>query len=399
MDTSRRAVESYWRSKMIDSATSDEDKALRVIKYAVGKSGADFKREMQRNSVAIRQLIHHKGQPDPLKGDALNKSVRETAQEALSALFSGEDSSKLQPNEGLTQRIQGFGNMNFDHPSDDKKSFLDEVVGIGSATIKQGLNNLTQTQTQNKNNSTGTYKSPNLRRSLTNETSYNGSLPFAQLSTEVSGPWGLEVKTSQTDNSSGGLGPGSRYTGMKSREERLLGTIVTSGGIRLQPTRDALQVFLTEASKLDALGLSHALEAKLESHMWQICVRGLCVLEAILRKKDDDHFLMVASYFTENIDSVVKCSESPQASVREKANKAPFNVSSEASACPTWTVPSPTDAMECLTLPPLCTSGSTTMCRERVEKMSKKDTVCEKDVLELKRLERMHVKRMGKKLM
>ncbi|KAL8262654.1 hypothetical protein R6Q59_024003 [Mikania micrantha] len=78
---------------------------------------------------------------------------------------------------------------------------------------------------------------------------------------------------------------------------------------------------------------------------------------------------------------------------------APFNVSSEASACPTWTVASPTDAMECLTLPPLCTSGSTTMCRERVEKMSKKDTVCEKDVLELKRLERMHVKRIGKKLM
>ncbi|KAD5802455.1 hypothetical protein E3N88_13815 [Mikania micrantha] len=364
MDTSRRAVESYCRSKMIDSATSDEDKvtpvykleeicellrsshvsivkevsefifkrlqhkspivkqkALRVIKYAVGKSGADFKREMQRNSVAIRQLIHHKGHPDPLKGDALNKSVRETAQEALSALFSGEDSSKPPPNEGLTQRIQGFGNTNFDHPSDDKKSFLNEVVGIGSATIKQGLNNLTQTQTQNKNNGTGTYKSPNLRRSLTNETSYNGALPSTQLPTEVSGPWGQDVKTSQTDNSSGGSGPGSRYSGMKSREERLLETIATSGGIRLQPTRDAIQVFLTEASKLDALGLSHALEAKLESHMWQICVRGLCVLEAILRKKDDDPFLMVASYFTENIDSVVKCSESPQASVREKANK------------------------------------------------------------------------------
>ncbi|KAI3826761.1 hypothetical protein L1987_00814 [Smallanthus sonchifolius] len=366
MDTSRGAVESYWRSKMIDAATSDEDKvtpvykldeicellrsshvsivkevaeiifkrlqhkspivkqkALRVIKYAVGKSGADFKREMQRNSVAIRQLIHHKGQPDPLKGDALNKSVRETAQEALSGLFSGEDTSKPPPNEGLTQRIQGFGNTNFDPPSDDKKSFLNEVVGIGSATIKQGLNNLTQTQTPNKNNNTGAYRSPNLRRSLTNETSYSGTLPSARLSTEASGPWGQEVKTSQTDNSSGGSGSGSGscYSGVKSREERLLETIVTTGGIRLQPTRDALQVFLTEALKLDALAISHALEAKLQSHMWQVCVRGLCVLEAILRTKDDEHFLIVASYFAENIDAVVKCSESPQASVREKANK------------------------------------------------------------------------------
>ncbi|KAJ0623486.1 putative VHS domain, ENTH domain, AP-4 complex accessory subunit Tepsin [Helianthus annuus] len=374
MDKSRRAVESYWRSKTIDDATSDEDKvtpvykldeicellrsshvsivkevsqfifkrlqhkspllnrryiyqfapALRVIKYAVGKSGADFKREMQRNSAAIRELIHHRGHPDPLKGDALNKSVRETAQEALSALFSGEDTSKPPPNEGLAQRIQGFGNTNFDPPSNDKKSFLNEVVGIGSATIKQGLNNLTQTQTPNKNNNTGTYKSANLSRSFTsftNENSYSGSLPSARLSTEVSGPWGQEVKTSQMDNSSGGSGSGSHYVGVKSREERLLETIVTSGGIRLQPTRDALQVFLTEASKLDAFALSQALEAKLQSHMWQVCVRGLCVLEAILRKKDEEHFHVVASYFTENIDVVVKCSQSPQASAREKANK------------------------------------------------------------------------------
>lgn len=53
----------------------------------------------------------------------------------------------------------------------------------------------------------------------------------------------------------------------------------------------------------------------------QVCVRGLCVLEAMLRKKDDEHFLTVGSYFNENVDVVVKCTESPQASVREKANK------------------------------------------------------------------------------
>lgn len=239
-----------------------------MIKYSVGKSGADFKKEMQRNSVAIRQLIHHKGQPDPLKGDALNKSVRETAQEALSAIFSGEDSSKPPPKEGLTQRIQGFGNTNYEPPSDDNnKSFLSEVVGIGSATIKQGFNNLTQGQTVSKNNME-TYRSPNLRRSLTNETRYNGT--SERLPTDASGPWGQEVKSSQTNNT--GSGSGSSYSREKSREERLVETIVTSGGIRLQPTRDALQVFLTEASKLDALALSHVLEAKLQSHMWQVCM-------------------------------------------------------------------------------------------------------------------------------
>uniref|UniRef100_A0A5B7AGB5 VHS domain-containing protein n=1 Tax=Davidia involucrata TaxID=16924 RepID=A0A5B7AGB5_DAVIN len=50
-------------------------------------------------------------------------------------------------------------------------------------------------------------------------------------------------------------------------------------------------------------------------------MKAVCVLEAILRKKDDEHFLTVASYFNENKDDVVRCSESPQASLREKANK------------------------------------------------------------------------------
>ncbi|CAH1428545.1 unnamed protein product [Lactuca virosa] len=153
-------------------------------------------------SKAVRKLIHYKGQPDPLKGDALNKSVRETAQEALSAIFAGEDNSKPPPQEGLTQRIQGFGNTNFDVPSDDKKSFLSDMVGIGSATIKQGLNSLSQAQTHNKND-TGTYRGPNLRRSLTNESSYSDSKELSsqaalssRSSTNASGSWSQDLKTS-----------------------------------------------------------------------------------------------------------------------------------------------------------------------------------------------------------
>ena len=108
---------------------------------------------------SVRQLFHYMVLLDPLKGDALNKAVRDTAHEAISAIFSVDDFNK---------RIQGFGNINFEMPSDDKKSFLSEVVGIGSATIKQGLSSLTQAQSLKKND-TGSYKSPNLRRSLTND--------------------------------------------------------------------------------------------------------------------------------------------------------------------------------------------------------------------------------------
>lgn len=301
-----------------------KQKALRVIKYAVGKSGAEFRREMQRNSVAIRQLIHYKGQPDPLKGDALNKAVCETAQEALSALFSSEE-SKPAPTETLGGRIQGFGNTSYEMPSDDKKSFLSEVVGIGSATIKQGLNTLTQSPSLKKND-IGSYRSPNLQRSLTTEADYteryegisshNDSSRFSR--NAASGSWSQDLQESQTETTNADSGSSS---GEKTREERLLETIATSGGVRLQPTRDALMVFLLEASKLDALALTHAFESKLQSPSWQVRVKAICVLEAILRKKDDAHFGTMASYFNENKDVVVKCSESPQASLREKANK------------------------------------------------------------------------------
>ncbi|XP_057785921.1 protein MODIFIED TRANSPORT TO THE VACUOLE 1-like isoform X2 [Salvia miltiorrhiza] len=372
MEQSRRAVESYWRSKMIDVATSDEDKvtpvykleeicdllrsshisivkevsqfilrrldhkspivkqkALRVIKYAVGKSGAEFKREMQKNSVSVRQLIHYRGQPDPLKGDALNKAVRETAQETLSTLFSSDDSTAAPTESSLRSRIQGFGNTNYEMPSDDRKSFISEVVDIGSATIRQGFSNLKQSPSIRKSNDTGSYRSPNLERSLTRESDYSdryegiGSHAEYNSSSRFSknagnGSWDEEISTSQSETSNGD--PALTYS-QKTREEKLLETIVTSTGVRLQPTRDALHVFLVEASKLDAKSLAHAIEMKLRSPMWQVRMKAICILEALLRKKNDGHFSLIASYFDDNKDVVVQCSESPQASLREKATK------------------------------------------------------------------------------
>ncbi|TKY48198.1 VHS domain-containing protein [Spatholobus suberectus] len=380
MESSRRAVESYWRWRLIDSATSDEDKvtpvykleeicellrsshasivkelsefilkrldhkspivkhkALRLIKYAVGKCGAEFRREMQRHSVAIRQLLHYKGQLDPLKGDALNKAVRDTAQDAISAIFSADANNKPPPSApaaaDLNRRIQGFGNTNFQAPSQDKKSFLSEVVDIGSATIKQGLSALTQGHSSLIKNEagSGTHKAPyNLHGSSNAETELgNGYEPVAYRNetrstsglskNQSGGPWNQDTSVTRMEISNGKTD--ASYAESKTQEDRLLETVASSGGVRLQPTRDAIQVFLTEAAKLDAMALCHALERKLQSPMWQVRMKAVCVLESILRKKDDDHFSRMASYFTENNDLVLRCSESPQASLREKTNK------------------------------------------------------------------------------
>ncbi|XP_020226252.1 protein MODIFIED TRANSPORT TO THE VACUOLE 1 [Cajanus cajan] len=380
MESSRRAVESYWRWRLIDSATSDEDKvtpvykleeicellrsshpnivkelsefilkrfdnkspivkhkALRLIKYAVGKCGAEFRREMQRHSVAIRQLLHYKGQLDPMKGDALNKAVRDTAQEAIAAIFSSDENNKPPSSApaaaDLNRRIQGFGNTNFQAPPQGKKSFLSEVVDLGSATIKQGLSAFTQGHSSLIKNEAGTgnYDGPNLHSSFNAETEQRGDRyePVAyrretQTASGLSrnqsgGPWNQDTGPTRIEISNGKTD--ASYVESKTREDRLMETVASSGGVRLQPTREAIQVFLTEAAKLDAMALCHAIERKLQSPMWQVRVKAVCVLESILRKKDDDHFSCMASYFTENKDLVLRCSESPQASLREKANK------------------------------------------------------------------------------
>lgn len=248
----------------------------------VGKSGAEFRREMQRHSVAIRQLLHYKGQLDPLKGDALNKAVRDTAQEAVSSIFSEDNNSNYKPaapSQDLNRRIQGFGNTNYEAPSEDKKSFISEVVGIGSASIKQGLHNLTQGHSLMKNE-TGSYKSP-IQRSLTVELEHGDRyVPVAYRSetqssfelpkNQSSGTWNQDSRVAKMEISNGESS--GNYSENKTREDRLLETIVTSGGVRLQPSRDAIQAFLTEAAKLDSLALSHALELKLQSPIWQACL-------------------------------------------------------------------------------------------------------------------------------
>ncbi|KAL2332345.1 hypothetical protein Fmac_019926 [Flemingia macrophylla] len=379
-------MESYWRRRLIDSATSDEDKvtpvykleeicellrsshpnilkelselilkrlankspivkhkALRLIKYAVGKSGPEFRKEMQRQSVAIRQLLQYKGQLDPLKGDALNKAVRDTAQEAISVIFSAEENNKppsLAPaSADLNRRIEGFGNTNFQAPSQDKKSFLSEVVDLGSATIKQGLSAFTQGHSSLIRNEAGggNYDGPNPSlHSLFNsetepcgdryepnayrrETQTQTQNTYGLSRNQSGGPWNQDTGATRMEISNEKTG--ASYAESKTQEDRLMDTVASSGGVRLQPTREAIEVFLTEAAKLDAMALCQAIEQKLQSPIWQVRVKAVCVLESILRKKDDDHFSCMASYFTENKDMLLRCSESPQASLKEKANK------------------------------------------------------------------------------
>lgn len=357
-----RAVEAYRRTLLIDGVTSDNDsiapvykleeictlmrtssldivrelldrilkrldhkspivkqKALRLIKFAAGKAGLEFRREIQRQAPVIRNLLHHRGQPDALKGDALNKAVRETAQEALSAIFASSDKPSA---EEASKRMEGFGNTNYDSSTREvKKSMLDDVMGFGSSTIRQ-MSGLTSSGSSGNfgSSNSGSYRGPNLRRSLTErETKYNPS--DNQASTySLSSHETFESRGSKTESSGGGS---PRHEGRSlTQEDRLVDVITTPGGVRLQPSREAVQNFLTASAKLDGDRLGHALQSKLQAHAWQVRLKATCVVEAVLRQVDsNDVFQRMARMFEEDCGPIVENAQSPQASLKEKSRK------------------------------------------------------------------------------
>lgn len=328
-----RAVESYRRTLLIDGVTSDNDsvapvykleeictllrtssldivrevvdrilkrldnkspivkqKALRLIKFAAqGKAGSDFRREIQRQAPAIRNLLHHRGTPDALKGDALNKAVRETAQEALSAIFASTETKPPAESEASKRSMEGFGNTNYDSSSvKPKSSMLDDIIGFRSRSLSSsgGSGNY------------GSYRGPDLRSSsvIEKESKYSS----------------LEVQAQS--RSSGGEG---RSSVSASREDRLVDAITTPGGVRLQPSREAVQNFLTAAAELDVDRLFHALESKLQTHAWQVRLKATCVVEAIVRQGDG----RMAKMFADDCGAIVENAQSPQASLQEKSKK------------------------------------------------------------------------------
>jgi hypothetical protein len=86
------------------------------------------------------------------------------------------------------------------------------------------------------NDNGSTYRSPNLRRSLTTESERYGRYDPSEIQRESrassdasknapSGPWGPTSSSTPTDDTS------SSQPGIKTREERLLETIVTASGV------------------------------------------------------------------------------------------------------------------------------------------------------------------------
>ncbi|GAQ93018.1 VHS domain-containing protein [Klebsormidium nitens] len=362
-----------------------KQKALRLIKFASGRAGPDFKRDIQRHSGTIRGLFHYKGQPDPLKGDAPNKAVRDMAHETVQAMFSTEAPPSGGPAAYSHKKMEGFGSTGSRDPGADSGRGAG-FTGMISAGMKEletavmakgGLKDMV-------NSAVGQYTGRGSRKSFLsdendrgsfrppreNEGSYGGGggeswrggggRGYSGGSSGFGGEYGRSNGDYSRSNGSFGRGgsadvwtneradddgAGDDVSNAReiettssaaagSEEERLVEGITAPGGVRPAPTREALQSFMNSAATLDGRAIAGSLEGKLRSQRWQVRFRALCVIEALQRHEGGGGVAAVTEHFQAQPGAVTKNLDSPQASVREKAKKILVNFGLDNSAAP-----------------------------------------------------------------
>jgi hypothetical protein len=83
-------IEEQLCEKLEKNSTNIRLKTLRIIKSVCENGSPNFKRDMQRQTSGIRSCMQWKGPPHPTLGDAVNKMVRDAAQECINAVFDTE---------------------------------------------------------------------------------------------------------------------------------------------------------------------------------------------------------------------------------------------------------------------------------------------------------------------
>ncbi|DBA99312.1 hypothetical protein WJX82_003226 [Trebouxia sp. C0006] len=338
-----------------------KQKALRLIKHVSNRGSSEYRRAICKQAKEIRELTHYKGDPDPFKGDVLNQKVRDAAKETLDAIFQATDtnysSNSTKPT--LTDRIQGFGSTNSSEPAQSSTSSRGSysggfssssnnnsssnggggggMVGFGNPRFDSSSTN------KSSGNSTGVNKW--LPASVANKLDSLSMLPKDRaggLRFEGNHGYSSGEDSPQRHSSSntytrptlpqdpqrspltstpayGQTNPQARPSGRSGDEAHLVDDMCTPGGLRAQPDREDLRLFVENAASLNGTTVAELLQAKMESGSWQEVLRALCAVEAVISQGSSAACGEIAVHFQANADVVRSAMKSPQASVRQCA--------------------------------------------------------------------------------
>lgn len=296
LDLIQEIVEYTFR-RLRNRSPQVKHKVLRFIKYTVDRAGSEYRRELQSHSASIREFFTFQGYVDPIKGDALDKAIRDAAHEAIKAIYSSNVS--LAASKGIGRRIEGFGSGDF------SKSML----GFGSSFVG-GYKTADPDEVKR-----GSYGHSD-RNKYTNAVicKYNNG---REIHDNLDNRFHLQMPSGDSDHRNFRTQNGN----VASPEDRLVDIVTASGGVRIQPTRESLQSFMSTAKELDATKLASALKTKIRSPSWQVRLKAVCVLKAILHKMDANLLQIIEADEGAMQGCVQECLLSPQTTLRKKAEE------------------------------------------------------------------------------
>lgn len=314
-------------------------KALQIIRHVCDQGKPDFRRAVQKKSEVVKACTQYRGTPDPLKGDANNKAVRDEAEAAVKAIFSadsqtnaygmnaesgkkmqgfGSEASAAETSGGFSggashaysgsktyggsSHMVGFGNPNFDNSvKEDRVSMFKQTITNSLQALPRWPGGRTQT-TSNEPNQPSSYKAPTAHGMDTIDSSRSGSFGSG-------GPWRSQNElprktlTSQANES-------GEYEG------RLVSEFCMPGGPRVAPSPQALEEFCQKCKSLNALTLGQQIGQQLANGDWRVRLKALHVVEGLSQYGLDD----AVGYISDNCsESLFEAQVMPQC--RQKAQK------------------------------------------------------------------------------
>ncbi|WIA22382.1 hypothetical protein OEZ85_004689 [Tetradesmus obliquus] len=279
-------------------------KALRIIKHLCVKGCSQFQRCMQRNSSAVRELIHWRGEPDPFKGDVPNARVREFSKDVVEVLFNSAPITHTNNTLAAQGKIQGFGSGGPGEAA--ARSSSGHYGGIGSSGSNMGSGSYSGGF--RSSGSSGLAAAQQAASQLTHAAQQAlGEGPIAQglasAANAIGGllqPAGYGSRLNESGSYQDGGSDGFGYSSSSSyaapavshvtasqvlgSEESVVDDITAPGGLRPLPDAADLRRFVDTASSMDGLRIAELLREKMESARWQVVLRALAALEAVLQR-------------------------------------------------------------------------------------------------------------------
>ena len=294
-------------------------KALRCVKWLCQRAHEPrFRRAMTKRSGPVRTCVSHTGKPDPARGDAPHKAVRDMAKETLEAMFAND------ANDGNGGgRYEGFGSdsvsTGVSHAPGLDASFdgteqLGSWGGVhepgqGAAGDPQASSAIIGDGPARLNNTVGTWGAPEPPRAPPPAPTPSPPPVTAPARTPspIAPPPALGIASSrdiwgQTAAAAPGqaasqppphspspplspvaAGANAPFTLVGSEEQRQVDALCAKGGMKLAPAKESMDAFARACGGLRAEAVAQALAAKIRDGEWQEGYKAACVIEHVAK--------------------------------------------------------------------------------------------------------------------